>query len=145
MSRVKKFDLTYEALNENNTFSEGDTVSGRVNLTLAKETKVKSLIVKLKGEARVLWNEKVGNQTITRTAHKTYFKVSEMLVAENENGIKLHTYYISHCDDGCVVYLWMLHHPHQAVMSPVMTASLAGTVLPAGVHDLKFTFKIPDE
>ncbi|KAG7243939.1 hypothetical protein INR49_006097 [Caranx melampygus] len=89
MSRVKGFELTYEALNENNTFSEGDTVSGRVTLTLAKETKVKYLIVKFKGEARVLWSEKTINSTITYTAHERYFKVKESLVAENEKGTVL--------------------------------------------------------
>lgn len=86
MFRVKQFDLTYEALNEKDTFSEGDTVSGRVTLTLAKETKVKCLFVKFKGEAKVNWTQKTGDYSTTYASHKRYFELSESLVPENENG-----------------------------------------------------------
>ncbi|XP_071338764.1 arrestin domain-containing protein 3-like isoform X2 [Trachinotus anak] len=83
MSRIKEFTLSYEALNEEGTFSEGDTVSGRVTLTLSRDTKVKCLLVKAKGEARVSWSEGMGDDSRSYSAHRRYFKIKECLVAEN--------------------------------------------------------------
>lgn len=86
MSPIKDFKLIYETLNKEDTFSEGDTVAGTVSLTLAEETKVKSLVVKVKGEARVHWTEGTGDRKRTRSDHRRYFKDKEYLVAENSKG-----------------------------------------------------------
>lgn len=87
MSPIKDFTLIYESLNKEDTFSEGDVVAGTVTLTLEEETKVKSLVVKVKGEARVQWTEtESGDKNTTHTDHRRYFKDKEYLVAENSNG-----------------------------------------------------------
>lgn len=99
MSPIKDLTLIYQSLNKENTFSEGDTIAGTVTLTLAEETKVKSLVVKVKGEARVHWTERRGKKTISHSDHRRYFKDKEYLVAENSNGRK---------NEICVICLLML-------------------------------------
>lgn len=86
MSPIKDFSLTYEALNEEDTFSDGDTVTGTVAFALTKETKVKSLFVKVKGDANVHWTEGSGDDERSYSAHRRYFKLKEYLVAEKDKG-----------------------------------------------------------
>lgn len=82
MSPIKDFKLSYEALNNEGIFSEGDTIAGTVTFTLTKETKMKSLVVKVKGEARVHWTEGTGDGENSRSDHRRYFKDKEYLVEE---------------------------------------------------------------
>lgn len=82
MSPIKELKVVYEALNEEGTFSAGDTIAGTVTFTLTKDTKVKSVWVKLKGDANVRWTEEHGEVWITYSAHKRYFKVKKDLVDE---------------------------------------------------------------
>ncbi|XP_038560574.1 arrestin domain-containing protein 3-like [Micropterus salmoides] len=89
MSPIKDFSLTYEALNEEDTFSDGDTVTGTVAFALTKETKVKSLFVKVKGDANVHWTEGSGDDERSYSAHRRYFKLKEYLVAEKDKGAVL--------------------------------------------------------
>lgn len=49
--------IDYDSLNEEGTFSERDIMTGNVTVTLRKDTKVKSLFVKVKGDANVSWTE----------------------------------------------------------------------------------------
>ncbi|XP_026177292.1 arrestin domain-containing protein 3-like isoform X2 [Mastacembelus armatus] len=89
MSPIKDFGLTYEALNEEGTFSEGDTLTGTISFALTKEIKVKSLFVKVKGDANVHWTEGSGDDERSYSAHRRYFKVKEYLIAENAKGAVL--------------------------------------------------------
>ena len=82
MSPIKELKVVYEALNEEGTFSAGDTVAGTVTFTLTKDTKVKAACVKLKGDANVRWTEGSGEDEKTYSAHKRYFKVKKDLVEE---------------------------------------------------------------
>ncbi|KAM9858640.1 uncharacterized protein ACBR49_020626 [Aulostomus maculatus] len=86
MSPIKDLEVTVEELNEEGTFSEGDAVSGTVSFTLTKECKVKSLLVKLKGDAHVHWTEGTGDDKKSYSAHRRYFKVKEFLIPENGKG-----------------------------------------------------------
>lgn len=86
MSPIKELKLIYEVLNKEDTFSAGDTVEGAVAFTLTKETKVKSLLVKIKGEARVHWTEGSGDNKSSYSDYRRYFKVKEYLVEENTKG-----------------------------------------------------------
>ncbi|XP_029366755.1 arrestin domain-containing protein 3-like [Echeneis naucrates] len=87
MSPIKHLDLTYEALNEEGTFSEGDTVSGRVTLTLEKDTKVKSFFVKAKGVAHVRWSEGTGDNRRSYSAHREYFKIKKSLTGNETDTV----------------------------------------------------------
>ncbi|GAA6222209.1 arrestin domain-containing protein 3-like [Lates japonicus] len=86
MSPIKDFCVTYDAINEEGTFASGDPLSGTVTFTLTKDTKVKCLSVKAKGDARVHWTEGTGDNKRSYSAHRRYFKLKELLIAENEKG-----------------------------------------------------------
>ncbi|KAF3695906.1 Arrestin domain-containing protein 3 [Channa argus] len=88
MSPIKNICLTYEPLNEEGTFSEGDFLYGTVTFTLTKDTKVKTVLVKAKGEANVHWTEKSGNDERSYSARKRYFKVKENFVGESAQDSK---------------------------------------------------------
>ncbi|KAG8012114.1 Arrestin domain-containing protein 3 [Nibea albiflora] len=89
MSPIKDFRLMYEHLNEENIFSEGDAVAGTVIVTLSKELKVKSLFVKVKGDARVNWSKQSGGAEVYFKHHTRFFKDKEYLVKENAEGTVL--------------------------------------------------------
>ncbi|XP_053181535.1 arrestin domain-containing protein 2-like [Scomber japonicus] len=83
MSPIKEFSISYEALNKQDIFTNGDTISGQLTLTLSKETKVKSLVVKITGEGSVRWAHGVGDDRRIYRDHKRYIKVKEYLIKED--------------------------------------------------------------
>ncbi|XP_068559975.1 arrestin domain-containing protein 3-like [Cebidichthys violaceus] len=89
MSPIKDLNLVYEALNKEDTFSQGDTIAGTLTFSLTKETKVKALTVKAKGEARVHWTRGTGDNRKSYNAYRKYMKLKEHIVAENEKGTVL--------------------------------------------------------
>lgn len=86
MAPIKDLDLSYEALNDRGTFSEGDTLAGTLSFTLTKETKIKSLLVKAKGEAHVHWTEGSGDDERSYSARHTYFKLKDFVIEETAKG-----------------------------------------------------------
>ena len=83
MSPIKDFCLAYEALNEEGVFSQGDSIAGTVTFTLTEDTKVKGLVVKAKGDARVHWSEGTGDKRRSYNAHRRYFKLKQYLIEEH--------------------------------------------------------------
>ena len=90
MPTIKDLTLTYDVINEERTFSEGDTVTGAVSLCLEKDTKVQSFFVKFKGDANVHWSERHGDTTQSYSAHSRYFKLKLFLIPENDKGERNH-------------------------------------------------------
>uniref|UniRef100_A0A3Q0RI52 Arrestin C-terminal-like domain-containing protein n=1 Tax=Amphilophus citrinellus TaxID=61819 RepID=A0A3Q0RI52_AMPCI len=86
MSSIKDLNVTFEAINEDNSYSEGDTIVGTVSFRLTRDVKVKSLSVKAKGDAKAEWTEGVGECQMTYKTKKRYFKLKEYLIAENGKG-----------------------------------------------------------
>uniref|UniRef100_A0A3B3TIZ4 Arrestin domain-containing protein 3-like n=1 Tax=Poecilia latipinna TaxID=48699 RepID=A0A3B3TIZ4_9TELE len=116
MPAVNSFTINYDAVNEEGTFSQGDTVTGQVILSLSKETKAQRLFVKAKGDANVHWTRKHGERTHTYSAHRRYFKLKEFLIPEGTEG-----------------------------NVPNFLSGFPETVLPEGTHVYKFSFRIPSE
>ncbi|XP_062274019.1 arrestin domain-containing protein 3-like [Scomber scombrus] len=83
MSPIKDLTLTYEALNKLGVFTNGDTVTGLVTFVLSKETKFKSLVVKITGEGSVRWTHGVGDDRRTYRNHRIYIKVKEYLIQKD--------------------------------------------------------------
>uniref|UniRef100_H2SHB9 Arrestin C-terminal-like domain-containing protein n=1 Tax=Takifugu rubripes TaxID=31033 RepID=H2SHB9_TAKRU len=81
------FHLVYNVPNSEETFSEGDTVGGAVSFVVTKESKVKSILVKLKGEASVSWEEGMGDDATTYSDRRRYFKVKNYLVTQDEGEV----------------------------------------------------------
>lgn len=77
---IQNFAIKYDALNGRNTFSNGDTLAGRVIVEVSKETKIKTLTVKAKGKADVAWTESQGENNVTYWDKEKYFSQTVLSV-----------------------------------------------------------------
>uniref|UniRef100_A0AAV2MS90 Arrestin C-terminal-like domain-containing protein n=1 Tax=Knipowitschia caucasica TaxID=637954 RepID=A0AAV2MS90_KNICA len=95
MGPIKDFKLRYEAVNKQNTFAAGDLINGSLSFTLSEEIKIKSLYVKVKGDANVHWSEhqhgahqhgahQHGAHT-HHSRHLRFYKAKEFLVPESKD------------------------------------------------------------
>ncbi|XP_056135897.1 arrestin domain-containing protein 3-like [Lampris incognitus] len=82
MPSVRKFALHYDVLNGQGTFSEGDTITGNVRLSLERPTRVMCVAVKVKGDADVQWTERAGNEDKCYSEHKRFFGFKKHLIPE---------------------------------------------------------------
>lgn len=83
MPSITSFSVSYDKLNNSGTFSEGDTISGKVSLELSKPIKIWSLSVRATGDANTQWMAEPSpseeNNYIYR-GYKRLFKEKEFLV-----------------------------------------------------------------
>ncbi|XP_031165162.1 arrestin domain-containing protein 3-like [Sander lucioperca] len=80
---IKNFSIEYDAINHKNTFSNGDTINGRVIVEVSKETKIQSLVFIAKGKARVCWSENYGqNQHHVYWSNEKYYDVKHHILRE---------------------------------------------------------------
>ncbi|XP_073674716.1 arrestin domain-containing protein 3 [Garra rufa] len=80
---IRNFAIEYDAVNDRNTFSNGDTLAGRVIVEVSKETKIKALTVKAKGKADVSWNETHGEDSVTYWDKEKYFSHTQSVLPED--------------------------------------------------------------
>ncbi|MBN3308251.1 ARRD3 protein, partial [Amia calva] len=80
---VTNLSISYDALNESNTFSRGDVISGRVTFDVSKEIKVEYLTVSAKGKASVHWTERYGRHTAFYKAKERYIKLENIIIKQN--------------------------------------------------------------
>ncbi|KAI1904486.1 hypothetical protein AGOR_G00006130 [Albula goreensis] len=91
MFSSENISILYDPINEQNTFSSGDTISGRVILDLAEETEINYLSVKAKGKAEVLWSETLKDETVTYHAKEKYFKLAQYILQKQQKDSKIVT------------------------------------------------------
>lgn len=82
MPTIKQLSLTYEAVNNSNTFTNGDVINGRVVFEVTKEVKIESLYVKCKGEAKVSWSERHNDRDHHYSATERYFKLKQYFMQD---------------------------------------------------------------
>ncbi|KAM8760848.1 arrestin domain-containing protein 3-like [Acanthopagrus schlegelii] len=116
---VKSLKVTYNPINESDTFTSGDSVSGQVTLEVAKDCEVDSLLVKFKGKASVLWSERHGQVTVVYSSKDKYFSIKHYLIQDKNRK-----------DD-------------DRVLLTTQSEETYNNVLPPGVHIYPFTFQIP--
>ncbi|KAL2092379.1 hypothetical protein ACEWY4_012177 [Coilia grayii] len=123
---IKSLSVTYDEINESNTFTCGDCISGHVTLEVTKETKINYFKVKAKGEARVSWSDDVGPINHYYSNNETYFKLTEYFMQkkkdEGQDGIPLLTDqagkpYSNTLAPGCHLFPFSFHLP-QADLPP---------------------------
>uniref|UniRef100_A0A668W0N7 Arrestin C-terminal-like domain-containing protein n=1 Tax=Oreochromis aureus TaxID=47969 RepID=A0A668W0N7_OREAU len=84
LSTIKRLEVVYNAINDSNTFTNGDVISGEVRLEAEKDFQIESLFIKFKGKADVLWYERHGQTTHVYNAKDKYFSVRHYFI-RNKN------------------------------------------------------------
>ncbi|XP_026994420.2 arrestin domain-containing protein 3-like isoform X1 [Tachysurus fulvidraco] len=121
-SSIKNISVVFEPLNESNTFTNGDHISGRVTLEVGKETQIESLLIKAKGKASVMWTETYGKTTVVYHDKETCFELILFFIqkqkTEGQDGYSLLTNECGQC--------------YPSIVGP-------------GTHVYPFTFQIPQQ
>uniref|UniRef100_A0A671QAP7 Arrestin C-terminal-like domain-containing protein n=1 Tax=Sinocyclocheilus anshuiensis TaxID=1608454 RepID=A0A671QAP7_9TELE len=81
---VKNISVTYNPINQSNTFTSGDFISGQVILDVAKGTQIQSLSVKIKGKAEAFWTEHHSKITVIYSDEEKYYSVEKFFVREDK-------------------------------------------------------------
>ncbi|XP_026198412.1 arrestin domain-containing protein 3-like [Anabas testudineus] len=120
-SSVKSIKVTYNSINEKNSFTHGDWISGQVTVDVAKDCQIDSLFVKIKAKADVFWTERLFNRTHVYTAKekylsfKYYFIRDKNLKDDNKQTLLRNQQgetYSSVVAPGCHVYPFAIQIPY---------------------------------
>ncbi|XP_059406165.1 arrestin domain-containing protein 3-like [Carassius carassius] len=114
---VKNLSVTYNPINQGNTFTSGDFISGQVILDVAKDTKMQSLSVKIKGKAEVHWSEPRGKNTVVYSDKEKFYSVERFFVRED------------------------IKHGNEMLKDP--SGQPYSSVVAPGRHVYPFTFQLP--
>ncbi|XP_035494897.2 arrestin domain-containing protein 3 [Scophthalmus maximus] len=80
---IQNFSIEYDAINSQNTFTNGDTINGRIILEVSKETKIQSLMFIAKGKANVIWHEHYGqHQHRVFWSDEKYYEIQHHILRE---------------------------------------------------------------
>lgn len=86
---IKNFGISFDGLNERNTFSAGDLITGKISFDLTKETKINALTLKMKGGANVHWSKTTGSGKKRRRKHYSarteFFNYKNVLMQSNSD------------------------------------------------------------
>ncbi|KAI1900410.1 hypothetical protein AGOR_G00049660 [Albula goreensis] len=83
----KSFTINYDALNERNTFSCGNVVSGRIYFEISKDVKVNSITFAVKGKAKVAWSTGSSKNRRHYSAREEYFNIKGNIVEQRNNAV----------------------------------------------------------
>ncbi|XP_071396015.1 arrestin domain-containing protein 3-like [Centroberyx affinis] len=81
---IQSISIEYDAKNEENFFSSGDSITGRIVLVVSQETKIERLSVKAKGKANVSWTEHYGKVRVTYRAKEKFFSLEKIILQEGQ-------------------------------------------------------------
>ncbi|XP_056312994.1 arrestin domain-containing protein 3-like [Danio aesculapii] len=116
---VKNISVIYNPINQNNTFTSGDFISGQVILDVVKDTQMQSLSVKIKGKANVCWSEHYGKTTVVYSDKEKFYSVERFFVrTDTKNG-----------------------NDHEMLKDP--SGQPYSSVVAPGRHLYPFTFQLP--
>lgn len=91
--KVKNISVAFDPSSKSNTFTNGDLISGRVTLEVAKKTHIESLFVKAEGEASVLWSENHGKyNVVVYHDHVTCFQSIQYFIQDQKKGKRSHCF-----------------------------------------------------
>ncbi|KAL4612951.1 arrestin domain-containing protein 3-like [Arapaima gigas] len=82
---VNSISISYDAINEQNNFSNGDILTGRVVVVVSKKTKIEVLLVKARGKAEVFWTEQHGDQTHHYHAKEKYLQMDQVILSRKKD------------------------------------------------------------
>ncbi|KAG9328884.1 hypothetical protein JZ751_010038, partial [Albula glossodonta] len=83
----KSFTINYDALNERNTFSCGNVLSGRIYFEISKNVKVNSITFAVKGKAKVAWSTGSSKNKRHYSAREEYFNIKGNIVEQRNNAV----------------------------------------------------------
>ncbi|KAI1900411.1 hypothetical protein AGOR_G00049670 [Albula goreensis] len=72
----KSFTINFDALNERNTVSSGDLISGKIIFEISKKISISSLTLIAKGKAKVAWSRGTKKNRRHYSARQEYFRLS---------------------------------------------------------------------
>uniref|UniRef100_A0A3B4AJE0 Arrestin-like N-terminal domain-containing protein n=1 Tax=Periophthalmus magnuspinnatus TaxID=409849 RepID=A0A3B4AJE0_9GOBI len=78
--------LKYNKLNEQGTYSAGDSLTGQVVVVTSKETRVQCFYVRAKGKAKVTWSEGSGPNTVVHQDKRKYFYFEHIILQDKNKG-----------------------------------------------------------
>ncbi|XP_029295565.1 arrestin domain-containing protein 3-like [Cottoperca gobio] len=146
---VKSLTVNYNpAANEQNTFTNGDIVSGEVTLQVAKDCKIDSLLIQFKGKANVEWTERHGQITVVYHAKDKYFSIKHYFVGDKDNGDdetlnnQIGKTYSNVAAPGCHVYPFTFQIPFQDM--PSTFKGSVGKIVYSLKTKLSRSMRIPD-
>ncbi|KAM4615877.1 arrestin domain-containing protein 3-like [Polymixia lowei] len=84
----KNFNINLNALNERNSYSSGELMTGQISFVLSKETKINSITLSLKGIAKVHWSTgggggKRGSKRKHFSAKLEFFNLKRIILQED--------------------------------------------------------------
>uniref|UniRef100_H3DDA7 Arrestin C-terminal-like domain-containing protein n=1 Tax=Tetraodon nigroviridis TaxID=99883 RepID=H3DDA7_TETNG len=81
---ITNFSIEYDAINSRNTFTNGDTINGRIVVEVSKETTIQALIFIGQGEAQVCWSEQLGlHHQQQYQQNEKYYKIKHYILKES--------------------------------------------------------------
>lgn len=84
---IKSFQIEYDAINSRNTFTNGDTINGRIILEVDRETRIRSLAFKAKAKASACWTQHYQDQSDVWYTDEKYYSIKQyILKAARERG-----------------------------------------------------------
>ncbi|XP_007253925.3 arrestin domain-containing protein 3 isoform X3 [Astyanax mexicanus] len=117
---IKEFTLNYDPVNQQNTFTSGDVLQGRVLLEVSKEVTINQLYIKCKGDADVWWTERSGDKDESYSSHERYFKIKQTFIQDPSKPVQ--------------------NEPN----TTVITGEIYGNVVrPGRRHVFPFSFQLP--